>query len=94
MCFVAAKKGKIMTLKEAKRRLNEQERVDAPQGAEERWRAIKIQHDGQEIRLRDWQDFRGQYVLLQRNVEDSNEGGDQFRLLNLLPDAWVKRVTK
>ena len=81
-------------LKETRKCLNEQEWVDAPQVAAKRWRAIKLQHDGREIRLRDWRDFRGQYVLLRRNVEDWNEAHEQFCLLNLLPDAWVKRVTK
>ena len=51
--FVATKEGKIKTLKEAKKWLNEQERVDAPQVAAKRWKSIKLQHDGQEIRLRD-----------------------------------------
>ena len=52
--FVATKEGKIKTLKEAKNWLNEQERVDAPRVAAKRWRAIKLQHDGRDIRLRDW----------------------------------------
>ena len=56
--FVATKEGKIKTLKEAKKWLNEQERVDAPQVAAKRWKSIKLQHDGREIRLRDWRDFR------------------------------------
>ena len=92
--FVAAKEGKIKTLKEAKKWLNEQERVDAPQVAAKRWKSIKLQHDGREIRLRDWRDFRGQYTLLRRNVEDWNEGDEQARLLSMLPEAWIKRVTK
>ena len=61
--FVATKEGKIKTLKEAKKGLNEQERLDFPQVAAKQWRAIKLQHDGREIRLRDWGDFRGQYTL-------------------------------
>ena len=60
--FVAAKEGKEW--------LNEQERVDALQLAAKRWRAIKLQHDGREIRLRNWLDFRGQYVRFRRNLED------------------------
>ena len=52
--FMATKEGKIKTLKEAKKWLNEQERVDAPQVAAKRWRAIKLQHDGRVIHLRDW----------------------------------------
>ena len=51
--FVATKEGKIKTLKEAKKRLNEQKRVNAPQVAAKRWRAIKLQHHGGGIRLRD-----------------------------------------
>ena len=78
--FVATKEGKIKTLKEAKKWLNEQERVDAPQVAAKPWRVIKLQHDGREIRLRDWRDFRGQYTL--------------FCLLSMLPKASIKRVTK
>ena len=74
--------------------LNEQERVDATQLAAKRWKSIKLQHDGREIRLRDWQDFRGQYTLFRRNVEDWNEGDEQARLLSMLPEAWIKRVTK
>ena len=92
--FVATKEGKIKTLKEAKKWLNEQERVDAPQVAAKRWKSIKLQHDGREIRLRDWRDFRGQYTLFRRNVEDLNEGDEQARLLSMLPEAWIKRVTK
>ena len=92
--FVATKEGKIKTLKEAKKWLNEQERVDAPQVAAKRWKSIKLQHDGREIRLRDWRDFRGQYTLFRRNVEDWNEGDEQARLLSMLPEAWIKRVTK
>ena len=38
--FVATKEGKIKTLKKAKKWLNEQERVDAPQVAAKRWKAI------------------------------------------------------
>ena len=60
--FVATKEGKIRTLKEAKKWLNEQERVDAPQVAAKRWNTIKLQHDGREIRLREWRHFRGQYT--------------------------------
>ena len=92
--FVATKEGKIKTLKEAKKWLNKQERVDAPQVAAKRWKAIKLQHDGREIRLRNWRDFRGQYTLSRRNVEDWNEGDEQARLLSMLPEAWIKRVTK
>ena len=92
--FVATKEGKIKTLREAKKWLNEQERVDAPQVAAKRWRSIKLQHDGREIRLRDWRDFRGQYTFFRRNVEDWNEGDEQARLLSMLPEAWIKRVTK
>ena len=92
--FVATKEGKIKTLKEAKKCLKEQERVDAPQVAAKQWKSIKLQHDGREIRLRDWRDFRGQYTLFRRNVEDWNEGDEQARLLSMLPEAWIKRVTK
>ena len=92
--FVATKEGKVKTLNEAKKWLNEQERVDAPQVAAKRWKSIKLQHDGREIRLRDWRDFRGQYTLFSRNVEDWNEGDEQARLLSMLPEAWIKRVTK
>ena len=88
--FVATKEGKIKTLKEAKK----WERVDAPQVAAKRWKAIKLQHDGREIRLKDLRDFRGQYTLFRRNVEDWNEGHEQPRLLSMLPEAWIKRVTK
>ena len=92
--FVATKEGKIKTLKEAKKWPNEQEQVDAPQVAAKRWRSIKLQHDGREIRLRDWRDFRGQYTLFRRNVEDWNEGDEQACLLSMLPEAWIKGVTK
>ena len=92
--FLATKEGKIKTLKEAKKWLNEQERVDAPQVAAKRWKSIKLEHDGREIRLREWRDFRGKYTLFRRNVEDWNEGDEQARLLSMLPEAWIKRVTK
>ena len=94
MYFVATKEGRIKTLKEAKKWLNEQERVDAPQVAAKLWKSIKLHHDGREIRLRDWRYFRGHYTLLRRNVEDWNEGDEQARLLSMLPEAWIKRVTK
>ena len=68
--------------------------MDAPQVAAKRWKSIKLQHDGREIRLRDWRDFRGQYTLFRRNVEDWNEGDEQACLLSMLPEAWIKRVTK
>ena len=55
--FAAAKKGKIMSRKKAKRWLNEQERLVAPQVAAKRRSALKLQHDGREIRLWDWRDF-------------------------------------
>ena len=42
LCCVAAKEGKITSLKEAKNWLNEQERVNGAQVAAERWRAIKL----------------------------------------------------
>ena len=63
---MATKEGKIKTLKEAKKWLNEQERVDAPQVAAKRWKSIKLEHDGREIRLREWRDFRGKYTLHRR----------------------------
>ena len=44
--FVATREGKIKTLNEAKKWLNEQERVDAPQVAAKRPMTIKLQHDG------------------------------------------------
>ena len=68
--FVATKEGKIKTLKEAKKWLKERERVDAPQVAAKRWKAIKLPHDGREIRLQIWRDFWGQFTLFRRNVED------------------------
>ena len=68
--------------------------MDAPQVAAKSRRAIKLQHDGREIRLRDLRGFRGQYFLFCQNVETSNEGDEQSRLLSLLLVAWVKRVTK
>ena len=92
--FVATKEGKIKTLKEAKKWLNEQERPDASQVAAKRCKSIKLQHDGREIRLRDRRDFRGQYTLFRRNVEDWNEGDEQACLLSMLPEAWINRVTK
>ena len=88
------RKGNVKTLEEARKWLNEQERVDAPQVAAKRCRAIKLQHDGREIRLQDWRDFRGQYNLFRRNVEDWNEGDKQARLLSMLQESWIKRVTK
>ena len=88
------RKGKIKSLQETKKWLNEQERVDAPQVAAKRWKAIKPQHDGREMRLRDWRDFWGQYTLFRRSVEDWNEGDEQAHLLSMLPEAWIKRVTR
>ena len=61
--FTAQKEGKIKSLRDTKTWLNEQERVDAPQVAAKRWRAIKLNHDGKDIHLCNWRDFRWQYVL-------------------------------
>ena len=44
--FVVAKEWKNRSLKDAKRWLNDLERVDAPQVAAQRWRAINLQRDG------------------------------------------------
>ena len=68
--------------------------MDAPQVAAKRWKSIKLQHDGRGMRLRDWRDFRGQYTLFRRNVEDWNGGDEQACLLSMLPEAWIKKVTK
>ena len=57
--FVTAREGKTTTLEDARKRLNEQEWVDAPQVAAKRWRAFKLHQDGKDIRLREWRDFRG-----------------------------------
>ena len=62
--------------------------------AAKRWRSIKLQHNGREIRLRDARDFQGQYILFRRDVEDWNEGDEQACLLSMLPVARIKRVTK
>ena len=91
--FVVAKDEKITTLGEAKEWINKQEQVDALRIAAKSSRAIKLQHDGREIRLLDPRDFRGQYVMFRRIMEDWNEADQQARLLNLLPDAWVKEAT-
>ena len=54
---MAAKEEKINTLTDAKKWLNEQERVYAPQVATKRLRAIKLQHHGMDICLRERRDF-------------------------------------
>jgi len=92
--FEAYKRGKIKDLKAAKKWLQEQERVDAPQVAANRWRDVKLEHNGVDIRLRDWRDFTGKYILRRKHVEDWNEGDEQARLLKMLPKPWSKRVTK
>ena len=48
---MAANEGKIMMLKNVKRWLNQQERMDAPQVAAKVRKAIKVEHDGKDIRL-------------------------------------------
>ena len=68
--FMAAKEGDDYNPNRGQEVAQKQERVEAPQVAAKGWRAIKLQHDGQEIRLPDWRDLRGQYVLLRRSVED------------------------
>ena len=68
--------------------------MNAPHVAAKRFEAIKLHHDGREIRLRDWRAFRGQYTLFHRNVEDWNEDDEQARLLSMLLEAWIRRVTK
>ena len=88
--FVAGKEGKLTTLKNAKTWLNGEERVDAMQVAAKRWKASKLPHDGKVICLRKWPESRGQHALFCRKVEDCNEGDEQSRQLNLLPDAWLK----
>ena len=68
--------------------------MDAPQVAAKSWKAIKLEHDGRDIRLQDGRDFRGQYILLPRNAEGWSEGDEQSCLFNTLPDAWAKQLTK
>ena len=53
-----------------------------------------MQHDGKDIRQGEWRNFCRQYVLFCRNVEDGEEDDEQSFLLNLLPEAWVKRAPK
>ena len=48
----------IMTLKDARMWLKEQERPDAPQVAPKTWRAIKLQHGGKDICQQEWRHFR------------------------------------
>ena len=84
---MAAKEGKVTTLKDAKEGLNEEGQLYAPQVAAKRCRAIRLQHDGKDIRLQQRRDFRGGYILFCQNVEDWKEGHEQPRLLNLFPDA-------
>ena len=92
--FTAAKEGKIKAIKAAKRWLNQQERVDAPQVPAKRWNGIRIQHDGKNIHLQEWRNFWGQCVLHRRKVQDWSKGDTLFRLLGLLPASWIKRATK
>ena len=66
----------------------------ALQVAAENWRAIKLQHDGKDIRLREWREFLGQDVLYLRNVEDSNQGDKQPCMVNRLPESRIKPVSK
>ena len=82
---MAAKGGEIKTLKDVKKWLNQKEPVDAPQVVAKRWRAVTLQHDGRDICLREWRDFRGQYVLFPWNMEDwrldeCEVGGQRIRM--------------
>ena len=89
--FLAAKQGKIKTLKDAKRWLNEQEQMEAPLHFAKMWKSIQLQHGGKEICLGEWRDFGGKYLLHRRNVENWNEGDQQSRLLHLFSDAWIRQ---
>ena len=84
---MAAKEGKVTTLKDAKEGLNEEGQLYASQVAAKRSRAIRLQHARKDIRLRQRRDFRGGYILFRQNLEDWKEGHEQSRLLNLSPDA-------
>ena len=93
--FVATKEGRIKTLKEAKKWLNEQERVDAPQVAAKRWKSIKLEHDGREIRLPRLARLpREIHPLPPQRGRIGTRVDEQARLLSMLPEAWIKRVTK
>ena len=50
--YTVASKGTSKTLKDARRWLNEQERMDAPQIAAKSWRGIRLRHDSRDICLR------------------------------------------
>ena len=72
----------------------EEEEEEGDKGEEETGNVGEAAHDGKGIRLREWRDLRRQYILYYWNVEDWNEGDEQSCLLKLLPESWIKRISK
>ena len=86
--------GKINGYKQAKKWLEREESVEAPEQASMLWKAVTLVHNGNDIFLYDWWDFQREYYLEGSKVEASNEN-DEFRcIMNLFPSLWRKRIVK
>ena len=86
--------GKIKGYKQAKKWLEREERVDAPEQASKLWKAVTLVHNGNDILLYDWRDFQREYYLQRSKVEDWNEKYECRHIMNLFPSSWRERIVK
>ena len=86
--------GKIKGYKQAKKWLEREERVDAPEQVSKLWKAVTLVHNGNDIFLYDWRDYQREYYLERSKVEDWYENDECRRIMNLFPSSWRKRIVK
>ena len=68
--------GKIKGYKQAKKLLEREERVDAPEQASKLWKALTLVHHRNDIFLYDWRNFQREYYLERSKGEDWNENNE------------------
>ena len=84
--------GKIKVYKQAKKWLGRGERVRAPEQASKLWKAVTLEHNGNDIFLYDWRDFQREDNLERSKLEHWNENDECFRIMNLFPSSWQERI--
>ena len=80
--------GKIKGYKQAKKWLEREERVDAPEQASRIEKAVTLVQNGNDIFLYDWRNFQREYYLERSKVEDWNESDECRRIISLFPSSW------
>ena len=86
--------GKIKGYKQPKKWLEREEIVDTPEQACKLWKAVTLVHNGNDIFLCDWRDFRREYYLARSKVGDWNENEECRLIMNRFPSSRRKRIVK